>query len=314
MEENNNQLSVINNDIKKRTRYFVRALFFFSIFSIVIFGILVNGEPSKATTEKPAHKQSYFDNIPLEARAVLVWDVVNRQEIFSKNPDLALPLASLTKVMTAITANQVLTADDSVTIRPEDLLPDGDSKLVVGDKWQAHNLIDFVLITSSNDGAHALARASEEKMRGTMTDFITKMNDTANFVGAENSHFWNEHGLDQGVDRGGAYGSARDLALIFEYALKQFPALLEATRYSNLSIRSSASVYNAMNTNSKVDQIPGILASKTGYTDLAGGNLVIAFDAGLNHPIIVAVLGSSQEGRFEDTLKLVEATMKFIKN
>ena len=53
--------------------------------------------------------------------------------------------------------------------------------------------------------------------------------------------------------------------------------------------------------------IAGVLASKTGYTTLAGGNLVVAFDAGLNHPVIVAVLGSSYNGRFSDVTTLIEA-------
>lgn len=313
-ESTNNQLLATDNQIQKRTKYFVRALFLLSIFSIIIFGILVSGEKNRVTAKEVATKPNYFEDIALESKAVLVWDVVNRQEIFSKNPDLALPLASLTKVMTAITASQVLSPNDSIVITQEDLAPEGDSNLVVGERWQAHDLIDFVLITSSNDGAHALARASEQKMGGTMSDFISKMNETASFIGAENSHFWNEHGLDRDADKGGAYGSARDAGLMFEYAIKQFPKLLEATRYNNISIKSSASVYNAMNTNSKVDQIPGLLASKTGYTNLAGGNLVIAFDTGLNRPIIIAVLGSSQEGRFEDTLKLVDAARKQIQN
>ncbi len=313
-EFTNNQLLATDNQIQKRTKYFVRALFLLSIFSIIIFGILVSGEKNRVTAKEVATKPNYFEDITLESKAVLVWDVVNRQEIFSKNPDIALPLASLTKVMTAITASQVLSPNDPIVITQEDLAPEGDSNLVVGERWQAHDLIDFVLITSSNDGAHALARASEQKMGGTMSDFISKMNETAGFIGAENSHFWNEHGLDRDADKGGAYGSARDVGLMFEYAIKQFPKLLEATRYNNISIKSSASVYNAMNTNSKVDQIPGLLASKTGYTNLAGGNLVIAFDTGLNRPIIIAVLGSSQEGRFEDTLKLVDAARKQIQN
>ena len=55
--------------------------------------------------------------------------------------------------------------------------------------------------------------------------------------------------------------------------------------------------------------VPGLLASKTGYTDLANGNLVIAFNVGPMHPVIVAVLGSSQEGRFTDVEKLVNASI-----
>lgn len=303
----------VNIDIKKRTQYFVRTLFVLSFFSVIIFGLLLNAEQSQAETESIGAKVDHFANLELEAKAVLVWDTTTKQALFARNADTALPLASLTKVITAITASQVLDQNESIIIDPSDLLPEGDSGLKVDDRWRAQELIDFVLVTSSNDGARALARASDLKTSAT-PDFITKMNETASFIGANNSRFANEHGLDQDTQNGGAYGSARDIALIFEYALKRFPSLMEATRYKNLSLHSRANVYDAVNTNSKVDEIPGLLASKTGHTDLAGGNLVIAFDAGLQRPIIIAVLGSSQEGRFADTLKLVQATLKSIKD
>lgn len=51
------------------------------------------------------------------------------------------------------------------------------------------------------------------------------------------------------------------------------------------------------------------MASKTGLTDLAGGNLAIAFDAGLGHPIVVVVLGSTEDGRLTDVENLVDATL-----
>jgi len=68
--------------------------------------------------------------------------------------------------------------------------------------------------------------------------------------------------------------------------------------------------YFANNTNIFVDKIPNLIASKTGFTDLAGGNLVIAFNADINRPIIISVLGSTEEGRFTDVLQLIEATIK----
>ena len=68
----------------------------------------------------------------------------------------------------------------------------------------------------------------------------------------------------------------------------------------------------AKNTNIDVEKIPGLLASKTGYTTLAGGNLVVAFDASIGRPIIVVVLGSSQEGRFKDVQSLVNASIKYV--
>jgi D-alanyl-D-alanine carboxypeptidase (penicillin-binding protein 5/6) len=125
----------------------------------------------------------------------------------------------------------------------------------------------------------------------------------------------NEHGLDRGENRVGAYGSAKDMVVLFEYILKNYPDLLEATKYSHLTFQDeSGALYTANNTNVASDLIPSLIASKTGYTDLAGGNLVVAFDAGLNHPVIVSVLGSTRDDRFADTLTLVNATMKYIKD
>ena len=293
--------------IKNRTRYFVWMLFFFSLSSIVIFALLLNrGEARQASAANEADANS-FAGTNLEAKSSFVWDVVNKSEMFSKNADLALPLASLTKIMTVITANKILAPSDLITITKEHLTPEGDSELIVGDNWTAKDLTDFTLLTSSNDGAYALASAA-----GDHVGFIKSMNGMASLIGLANSKFWNEHGLDRETDRGGAYGSARDMAILFEFALKAFPDLMEATRYKNLNFVSAVANYNASNTNLFIDQIPGLIASKTGFTDLAGGNLVIAFDAGLQRPIIISVLGSTQEGRFKDALQLVEATMKYI--
>jgi len=121
-------------------------------------------------------------------------------------------------------------------------------------------------------------------------------------------------GTPNEILKGGAYGSARDMALLFAYTLKNYPEILEATRYNNLEFKSDAEKYEAGNTNIFVNKIPNIIASKTGYTDLAGGNLVIAFDAGINRPIIISILGSTQDDRFEDALKLASATISYINN
>ena len=177
--------------------------------------------------------------------------MVNDKELFGKNSNEPLPLASLTKVMTAITINGKINDNQKVKITPADLKSEGDSKLVVGDTWQAKDLRDFTLLTSSNDGAFALAAVAEseqivppynnpastspEELRNR---FIKEMNDTASKIGLTNSKFFNEHGLDREADRGGAYGSAKDMTILFEYILKNYPQILEATRYKNLEFAS----------------------------------------------------------------------------
>lgn len=318
MEPNNSNFKSIFG-IENRTKYFFHVLLGLCAISIIVFGLLLLGSHAlnkKNKVEVVVAKPDPFKDIKLEAKAVVVWDVINQREIFAKNPDLPLPLASLTKVMTAITANENFADSKNIQILEEYLTADGDSNLFVGDVWRAGDLRDFTLLTSSNDGALALASiAGQEIVKNQppeINEFIDAMNETANQIGLLNSKFFNEHGLDREVDRGGAYGTAQDMATLFEYALKNHPEILEATRYKNLHFASATHTYSADNTNVFIDQIPNVLASKTGYTDLAGGNLVVAYDMGLNRPIVISVLGSTQNGRFSDTLKLVEASMKYI--
>jgi len=137
--------------------------------------------------------------------------------------------------------------DQKITITKEDLMPEGDSQLIVGDTWKASDLRDFTLLTSSNDGAFALAAVAESGIAsdppsdgsvatGTSTEditarFVKEMNDTAAKIAFLNSKFYNEHGLDMAADKGGAYGSARDMAALFEYTIKNYPEILEVTRY-----------------------------------------------------------------------------------
>jgi len=70
-------------------------------------------------------------------------------------------------------------------------------------------------------------------------------------------------------------------------------------------------VHNAKNTNDSAESIPGLIGSKTGFTDLAGGNLVVAFEIEPGHVIVISVLGSDKEGRFQDVNKLYKATLNY---
>ena len=85
------------------------------------------------------------------------------------------------------------------------------------------------------------------------------------------------------------------------------PEILEATTNVSARLHNEDGAYHtARNTNGTVEQITGLIGSKTGFTDLAGGNLVIAYNVGLNHPIVIVVLGSGRTERFTDVLSVVE--------
>jgi D-alanyl-D-alanine carboxypeptidase len=93
------------------------------------------------------------------------------------------------------------------------------------------------------------------------------------------------------------------------YIISNYPDLLESTKNLEKNISSKNFVHKAVNTNEIVNKIPNIIASKTGFTDKAGGNLLVVFDAGVNRPISIIVLGSTINGRFEDVLKLASSTI-----
>ena len=139
------------------------------------------------------------------------------------------------------------------------------------------------------------------------------MNEKSKKLGLTSMRFINETGLDvESFDQTGGYGSARDVAMLMTWIVENEPELLEATPYERLTLVSeSQKVHNIQNTNEIIGHIPSLIGSKTGYTDRAGGNLVIVFDMGFAHPIVVSVLGSSIEGRFSDAEKLIAATFLY---
>jgi D-alanyl-D-alanine carboxypeptidase (penicillin-binding protein 5/6) len=101
-----------------------------------------------------------FHAPPFEAKAVYIYDAAADKVIFENNSSLQLPLASLTKLMTAVTAKGLLPDYVLVRISRENLLEEGDTGLLIGEEWTLGNLLDFSLVASSNDGIQAIAEAT----------------------------------------------------------------------------------------------------------------------------------------------------------
>jgi len=105
------------------------------------------------------------------------------------------------------------------------------------------------------------------------------------------------------------------MSKLMSYIWKNEPEAISQTNKHELEfVSEDGFLHVAENTNEDVNNISGLIGSKTGYTDLAGGNLAIIYDAGLNHPIVVVVLGSTLGGRFEDVESLVEATYLYVES
>lgn len=329
--ETNNPIQESNTPPSNPKTRFVAALLFLIPLVVLLLTYPQANKFGKNDADKIVEIKNPFPGANILARAAYVWDIDGQREIFAKNEKQQMSLASLTKIMTALIALDESDGETKIKITSDSIKQEGDSGLANDEKWKLKDLIDFSLITSSNDGIYAIASAIEsQKSSSTTTEvtdepenFLDAENGPKNFIGLMNkkakdislnqTFYLNETGLDSSDNESGGYGSAEDMAKLFAYLIKNKPEILEATAYDEIELTSLDDINHlAQNTNEIVGMIPNLIASKTGYTDISGGNLVVAFDFGLMKPIVISVLGSTREGRFEDMRKLIEATVEYL--
>ncbi len=289
------------------------------------FAVLSGGSPAPAevaaaaTTSVDPHA---FDGISLTAKSAYVIDLTDNRVLYELDAATPRPLASITKVMTTLVATEVLPLDSMITIPFDAASANGAEHLTKGERWDVGDLITFTLVSSSNDGATILAQAADPALAqkyptvaddGADSVSIWRMNDLARSLGLSSMRFVNPNGLDESTTEAGAYGSARDVAALFAYASTHEPGVFAGTSRDSVALVSpSGAKAVAYNTDKALSTIPGIVMGKTGYTDLAGGNLAIVFDVGPAHPVVAVVLGSTETARFTDMKALVAATQKEI--
>lgn len=301
-------------------------IFFSSLGGILLFilvGVFIIGHrvPQDEVATFDTGVPKAIENVSISAKSAFVYDTRTDTALYAKNAEERLPLASLAKVMSALVATDLAPEYSTVTISREATNSEGDSGLLPGERWTLKSLLDFSLVSSANDGMRAVALAlgsltnSTSSSEDIVNDFVRRMNERANSIGMKNTYYFNETGLDEDRSKSGAYGSAKDQAMLIDYILRHNPSLLSATRESAIVIFSLDNIsHSARNTDTIIDKIPGVVASKTGYTDLAGGNLIVAFDPEVGRPIIISILGSTETGRFDDMMVLVQASMESVQN
>lgn len=254
--------------------------------------------------------QNTLTNITVQGAAAFVWDVKSQKVLYEKNAEAVLPLASITKLMTTLLTYELFDPKERTNIPLAAILQDGDTGLFAGEQFKTGDLQRLALVSSSNDAAFALGATVGEALgdRDPTAQFVTGMNIRAEELGLDSLEFKNTTGLDLSVSEPGAVGSAKDVSLLMAYIVKNYPELLNPTTESATRVYNLDGAYHEIyNTNDLVGNIPNLIGSKTGFTDLAGGNLTIAFDAGLDRPIVITVLGSTREGRFNDVENLIKA-------
>jgi len=181
----------------------------------------------------------------LSAKAYLIWDIKKNKKIGGFNEEMQFPLASLAKLMTALVASEMSLDGTEVTIKASDLENEGDNGLVEGEKWKLPDIIDFMLVTSSNDGAEAVASVvgafnNNLNEKDEKEVFIDAMNKKVGKLGMAQSFFLNETGLDMNETMSGAYGSVKDIAILVENILKEYPNLLDVSSKKKMEVSSGS--------------------------------------------------------------------------
>lgn len=294
-----------------------RAILIVAIALIALIGLVAFSPAPKAQHQEATAMEAFdaFAGIILEAKAAVVVDIVNGKTLYEKNAETQLPLASLTKVALALVIAEALPLDSTITIPYFASGAASSAQLLKGERLSVADVIDFTLVESSNSGAAILAEAAEPRLKEryeVLSDALhaatlLRMNELAQTLGLTQTYFLNVSGLDLSETQAGAYGSARDMAKLFAYAASGNPGVFDGTARNGVLLTTQNGQTSASNTNAAQGAIPGLIMGKTGLTDLAGGNLVVVFDVGLSHPVVAAVLGSSEGGRFKDVQKLVRA-------
>lgn len=232
----------------------------------------------------------------LSAKAIFVRDLTSGVILYQKDADISLPIASTTKIMTALVASAYFKPHSELTVKLAADIPGSRVGLQAGEKLSFRSLLYGMLLNSGNDAAFALA----ENYPGGVTGFVSAMNKKAQSLNLNNTHFDNPAGFDSPQH----YSSAKDLATITEEALKD-PALnkIFATKETSIVSLDKKYTHQLANLNKLLTQVKGVLGVKTGYTNLAKENLVTLVDRD-RHKILTVVLGS--DDRFGESTKLIE--------
>jgi len=244
------------------------------------------------------------EKLPLTAKSVLSYDLTTDTMLYAQNIETKRPIASLTKIMTAIVALENLDLDKTVTVTKSAAeIGEGSMGLSIGEKLRTEDLLYGLILKSGNDAAETIAQTSKFGRE----DYLHLMNKKAEDLGLSHTRFTNPSGL-QGD--GEQYSTAKELLVMTRYALKidEF-AKIVATYEHNIPQNSGHKEYILYNETNLLTTYPGVKGVKTGFTDEAGMCLVTYLDY-KGHQIIAVLLNS--ENRRQEMTDLLDYSLKSI--
>ena len=297
-------------------------------------------EAAAATEAKRARArlQSKLLQIPppvINAHAYMVATSDTDTPLLALREDKVLPIASITKLVTALAATEILGSDDIVTVTATAKTAEEKTSLAaIGEQFRRDTALRLMLALSANDIAMAVAEAAGRALGATTSDtalhaFVSSMNRTARSIGLANTEFFNPTGLDGEMpEKCRVYAdssharehlaavrcptatrpnvsTARDLTILAKYLIKNRTELLAlAGERTDIVMSESGLRYEAVSTNELLEDFPELVSGKTGYTDEAGETLILVSrnNSTLGTNVIVLLRSTN---RFEDGANLL---------
>lgn len=260
--------------------------------------------PRGSPSPFPQSLQTPGDPVPvptIEASAAILADLDDGQVMFAKAPEVRRPVASLTKVMTALLVLRRRALDDVVTVSPAAVLAGDDFGasstlgLRPGERLTVRALLDALMLQSANDAALALAI----EISGSGRAFVGLMNDRAEDLGMRDTEFFSPNGLD---DRGRS--TARDLLILTRAAFEEpgFKRIVSSNFRTIPAPRGAPR--RVQNRNAMLWLYPGATGVKTGFTAGAGYCLIASAERGRRR-LVAIVLGDRNEA-FSEAATLLD--------
>lgn len=247
-------------------------------------------KPQSFKLQKPvsfAHS-AYADSSLESLAAYVAVDLETGDVLAQKNLDKSQAIASLTKIMTAVVVLDLAKPSDVFTVSPQAAKKSPTRIGVVpGQKMTVEELLKALLLTSANDAAAVLADGVNQKYQEHI--FEKAMNEKARILGLKNSHFDNPQGFDSPQN----FSSVEDIAILSQFAMKNYPLILEIIQkdYEFLPQNQNHKQFDLYNWNGLLGVYPNVSGFKIGNTTQAGNTTVVVAER-QGKKILVVLLGA----------------------
>lgn len=255
---------------------------------------IYSADDGKEVIESAKNSLPTTGKVKVTSPAYVVIDFDRNAVVLEKNADKLLPIASVTKLVTAVVAKKLMDKDKYITINKQALATYGnEAKLREGEKLKVGELFYPLLMVSSNDSSEVLAQEYGRK------NFLKEMNNWANSIGAYRTYFADPSGLSPLN-----VSTARDLSIIAQWILKNEPEIYEITLLKSKTVRT-----HTWTNPTHFLNLASYAGGKNGYTPEADRTSVSLFKLGKQKRTYGVMLLSSA-ARDSDILDLLEEAVR----